>query len=523
MDAYLQKALERPFLLEVGPDATPADLDSYISRLGIDAQRESTSFVFRLEANQMGLLGDPQWLEAIRELRGRAPNVPLFVLTLRGTHELHIIESTGPARLPADDEQQALGVLRNVDLHAVVHEAQDACFLTAMATYHFVAPSGQHCEAFFRLGDALRSKSALDRMAFWIAPAVASADAVVVDNWSISAVALRALLLTRHDIPFDCLPSHPAQDRSEAERIIAPLMAHVEKTQGTLLFLVSVTSSGAFAHTVQEIAHSLMSPGRVEIMALYGLAGTPEDVERLCTLEFEPKNYAPEECPACQNQKSRPVPLDPSLYYLKSLPEKAVPLRLSHFVDRALTDRFGAIEGAFSVHRDDRFRTHHAFFVDFAALVAADAVLAEECRTAVEALRGPAWDLIITPTAGTSVLGEMASLMLGVARLAFDSPAQLSAADKTRLDDARNVLVVDDVLVSGRRIENCVKRLREKPTSPEQVTILVGLARPPSVQALEGHRVAWASIKGWFFKHVHRLCLPDWQVAECPWCEELEA
>src|SRR6185312_10401402 len=132
---------------------------------------------------------------AVSELHRKASGIPLFTLSIGEEHQVHRIEATGISRLENAAEQRALEHLRTLDLRDVVNDAKGLCLFRATPFEHFIAPSGEHCEAFFRLGDAIRSRDALDRIVFWTSPLLVSAGGVIVDNWSIASLALRSFQL----------------------------------------------------------------------------------------------------------------------------------------------------------------------------------------------------------------------------------------------------------------------------------------------------------------------------------------
>lgn len=521
MDERIQAELGHPLFIDVGPSALASDLESYVTQLGIDERRGASAYIFRLLALQLDALRAEDSLPAITALIRRAAGVPLFALSLEVSHALHRIDAGGLRRIATETESDALKMLRKADLAAVVDEAKDLCFLRATTVQHFVAPSGEHCEAFFRLGDAIRSSSALDRLSFWIMPALEVAGAIIIDNWSIASVALRALQQSGRKTPFDCLSKHPKSDLKDAERVISRMANEALAGNGALVFIISVTSSGKYAEIVRELARKFLSDERIHIVALFGLAGTPQEVDCLCTLDFEPKNFSPEICTLCAGN-STPVPLDPGLYYLKAYPESDVALQAAHFEQVAFIKRFNSVPDVFSVHCTDHFQRHHAFYVNVGAMIAGDVGFRDQCEQTLASLKGQC-DLLVTPEPGVSALGDLAAQVLSIPRIASDSLRDLPPEESEKLDQAKNILVVVDVLISGSQIESYVKSLREKATPPESTRILVGLARPPSAKALRGHELAWTKNLSWeaSLDSIERLFLPDWQSYSCPWCDEV--
>jgi hypothetical protein len=523
VDERLQADLTRATFIEVGPHASIADFESYVTRVGIEERRAASSYVFRIMSTQLDSLQSADGGAILAELQRRASGLPLFALCMRKAHELYRIVASGVTQLSTADETDAVELIRSLDLRAVVREAEDLCCFRATPFHHFIAPSGEHCEMFFRLGDAIRSKSALERLVFWAGPILASAGGVIVDNWSIAALALRALQQANRNTPFDCLSRHPQRDRRDAEVIISRMIKNDLAPESTLVFVISVTSSGSYADIVREIAGQYLAEDRIKVIAIYGLAGTPVKVDRLCTLDFAPQNFHPEACQLCSTGASVAVPLDPGLYYLKAYPEKPVFLRKEHFGGRSFIDRYHALPGVFSVHRDDRLRRHHAFHVSLMPIVDGSPEFQERYLEALHRMAGSA-DLLVTPADDVSRLGEIATQQVNARRIAADSLRNLSSADSEALVAAQSILIVDDVLVSGSRIEGYVTALREQPNKPKSVRILVGLGRPPTPDALRRHRTAWTTNIPWHAEFVvlEEFFLPDWRAPACPWCHEFE-
>jgi hypothetical protein len=435
---------------------------------------------------------------------------------------VHRIDLDGVTGLHGQEGVDALNMLCTVDLRSVVDEASDDCWVNKIAAQHYIAPSGEHCERFFRLGNAIRTRSALERLAFWATRVLSSAGAVVIDNWSIAAVALRALQVSQRDIPFDCLTSHPKQSPQDAKRIIKQIVGELGDSDGDLLFLVSVTSSGAFAEIVRGIAELFLPPDRIRIVALYGLSGTPDDVERLYTLALDPKNTAAEECSLCASGSSTAIPLDPSLYYAKVYPEVPVPLKRDHFVQKDFAARFGAVPSVFKLHHTDAYGRHHGFYVSVPDMLIGDAEYAKKSRKVFEDLPHQ-YELLVTHSA-PSAIAKIAREVLDIPMLVTDSLQGLNEADTQTFSQARRILVVSDLMISGHSMERYVKALREKPFEPTHIGIVIGLARPVSEAALTRAKTAWTKNVSWetHFEPIETFCLPNWSKLECPWCAEFE-
>lgn len=517
----MKRDFSSPRVVEIAENAVVGDLESYLSKLDVDLRRSASAYVFRLTLHQIAALNIDDARQALVQLIRKSAGVPLFALSLEeGAPILFGITASGLSKI--DDVEDDLKKLREFTMQSVVREAKDLCFIRALPTEHFVAPSGKHCDTFFRLGDAVRSRAAMDCLAFWTASLLRDVGAVVVDTWSIASVVLRAMQLLGRTIPFDCLSSHPQYMLRDARSVISNSIDLTLQNSGdSLLFLLSATSSGTYATAVSEIAQEILEPSRIKITAIFGFSGGEAVVDRLCTIEFSPNNFSPDDCPFCKEGRTK-VPLDPELYYLKAFEEKAIILGEKHAAQRGFIDRYGAYRGAFFVHRDDPFKRHHAFYIDVGALLSSSDEFRRKSEAAIDQLRDEI-DLIVTPDTGASFLGELAENRLGVKRVVGDSLRKLSDADRMLLKKSARIALIDDVLDSrAARMEDYVRSLRELNSGLSSVRILIALARPASEQILARHRSAWTKNVPWKadLHAVEQFFLPDWSSADCPWCME---
>jgi hypothetical protein len=422
--------------------------------------------------------------------------------------------------------ESALRRICAMELHRLVEKAADRCFYQATPRYHFVAPSGRHCSIFFRVGDIVTSRDALERLAFWILPAAANAGAILIDNWSIASVALRALQSQGLDVPFDCLSYHPHQGRRDADVVIGDLVQSLPPNK-SLLCLISVASSGRYTEVVQQIAKEFnLQDDRLRFLGLYRLR-TETSLDALCDLEESPDNYLPTDCAFCR-KGSKAVALHPELYYWKDIPETLVALRKRHFgraIKEFLIKHHKHLE-LLSVHQDDRSGRHHAFHVDVASLLT-NSAFQETFRLQLQAL-APRPEIVVTPQDGvSSKMGETAARELAIPHVAIDSLRNLMILRETereRLNITTRLLIVDDVLVSGARIADYNKALRECQRHLEAVHFLVGLARPMSSKIWSGLEIALTTNVPWkaTLSAVEKFFLPDWRKDKCPWCREFE-
>ena len=135
-------------------------------------------------------------------------------------------------------------------------------------------------------------RSVLDTLGFWLLQLLDRTEPLLIDSWSIVSLALRSLQLLGKgpsDVPFDCLPGHPEQDKEGCRQVLEHLMSRTHKPQN-ILFLISVASSGQCITDIKELmgpAASLLKP-----VAIYTFSTSPAELESLCRLETKIENFA---------------------------------------------------------------------------------------------------------------------------------------------------------------------------------------------------------------------------------------
>jgi len=98
----------------------------------------------------------------------------------------------------------------------------------------------------------------------------------------------------------------------------------------------------------------------------------------------------------------------------------------------------------------------------------------------------------------------------------------LSQASAELLQSAGRILIVDDVMNSGTRLNDFVRVLRERFGTFDSVMFLVGVLRTQSQPEYEENRVALTKNYPWRsqLSSVHTIYLPRWNADACPWCHE---
>jgi hypothetical protein len=516
-----------PHIIFLPDSALAAEMDVRLSRVSPGTSRRATCFVFRAPDSLVDSLAKPNEIGTREAVIWRANRKPVCLLTYNRAKSVHEMYYVGLEGLRFIDEASAVASVRQSDLEQVIATTEQDCYLLASPTYHFVTPSHRHTSLFLRVGDAIRSLEILDRLAFWLLPIVDRADGILVDHWSISPVVMRALLSSGRHIPFDCLTGHPRLDKQIATTSLEKLLS-VSSSEPRIRCIVSVTGSGSLVSLLKETSadHHLVVDDDT-VCCLYGFMNN-QAVPVMCRIPHTTEDYpSEEECQLCKND-STPIQVDPRLYYVRSFKENDVVLTKAHLsLGREFFGSREAVAGGLRVHRNDpNDGRHHAFDIDVLAVLTDDAFLAEYQRR-LELIERP--EVVIVPdhqagrrmaTIAAEVYGGVPVIVHGNLRIGTG----LSAEHAKVLKQAQRVIIIDDVMNSGTRLNEYNKALREQFGPFESVTFLVGVARTESAAEWEENRIALTTNHPWQSRLlcVDRAYLPRWDELVCPWCHELD-
>jgi hypothetical protein len=138
--------------------------------------------------------------------------------------------------------------------------------------------------------------------------------------------------------------------------------------------------------------------------------------------------------------------------------------------------------------------------------------------------------VIVPPHAAGRALGTIAAEVLEVPLIVHDNlrPAwDLAEVDCLRLRQARQLLILDDVLMSGSRLDGYNKALRENQEafgSFDCVHFWVGVARPDCAASLRRAEISLTKHAPWeaSLGFAEKIFLPAWNEKGCPWCLEYD-
>jgi len=504
--------------------AAPDELPAFLGRLSADEVRDASSIVFRVEDSFIDRLRSDSGDVARRIALARAGALPVLLVALTPReHHAVLWRVTHDDVIPVNDLAQ-LAAARQSDLHHLLNRARPRAELRAGSGYHFVTPSLRHTNRFVRIANVIQDVSSLETLAFWTADAIAQADAILLDTWSIGAIPLRAMqLIERNHLDLDALPGHPNLLPTES-RIVVQQLARRMRPDARVLFLQSAIGSGSSSAIIDGMFHELATTLTIQSIAIYGLSDDTHGVPVLCALQDHIHEFvSPEECAACKEGSAK-VPVDPYSYEIGAAHPEDVALRADHHLPkaRAFIEQYGACATAFRVHRNDpNDGRHHAFYIDVAELLT-DERFRSAFTTRLESIET---DLIVIPPhrAGRA-LAAMAQGILNKPVLEHDdlNATRLSVTDAQQLAAARRLLILDDTIITGSRLTRYTRSLREANAELAQITYMVAVARPSSLHALQQLRMGLTRNNRWqaTLLAVEEFLLPRWFTDECPWCAE---
>lgn len=464
-------------------------LDSLIATLPSANRRTASLNVIRAHPAEAGsLIGSAT---AIRDVNQRLAN--------RGFHLLHYDGTSYVLRELADtrklthqlDDIQLTRLLSHAELTALTE--RPGSLLPANPNFHYEGPNGMHYRSFLRLGSALSSIEALDSVLFWMLEDLLRTKLTVLDSGTILSLALRASSYLKengyapevfNDRWIECLHKYD-ESIDEVMRRIARLK--IGQHELPALLVDSVTSTGKlFSRLSEACDKNGISTRRVSIFSTERYA--KEDSGR--TLAFlhatsEPQRKA--DCELCK-AKSQALPISPQSYLL-DLSAASRSTRIKRSDAREASEFFNKYKGTkcIRVHITEHDQRHHMIDIDVRALLKS-AQFSKRLKELCLQL-GEDADVVLHPEHSVArALGAKVSKWLGLTNIASDEHrlSRLSDAELTTLKNAKTVLILDDVVVTGTRMRGYKEALSEIVDSNVEIRGLVGVARPDSRRALQG-------------------------------------
>ncbi|MCR1786712.1 phosphoribosyltransferase domain-containing protein [Nocardioides carbamazepini] len=491
--------------------------------------------------NHLTVIGVHPWRrdaldsDALGDIASRVSGAPLYVLC----HDADgnpALEHVRGEKIEGLNEADLIAELRHADVNSVL--MTDGAHLPHTAKLHYQGPNGHHYGALLRPGFALTTNNRLDRIAFWLAKDVRDRTNIVVDHWSMIALAHHVAAYAARTFKTNPEPFIEAVSGYESRETLAPRLRRVfpQPTQGQAMFLLSINSSGAMAHEVVLPAlEEAAQRGATAVALATSSAEGDRDVPALAVLDEQFRRHPADACPRCADDTTV-IPIQKNTYLMKLAAYTELSAITAKDAERSrdVVEAYAA-SGAFSLHRDyDEAgeERHHAFYVDLLPMLSTDR-FNERLRSAVESLEHINPQVIICPPsqAAQELAAKVADLIGLPAPIVSDERglSTLPPEQSELLCADVDILLVDDVVITGRRIEAFRQeliRLRRSRDLPSEFNLgcLVGVARARDPRALKGcmdfvhHRQANKT-----FAAVETLFLPNWNERKCPWCRELQA
>jgi hypothetical protein len=458
------------------------------------------------------------------------------VLVLCGSHDA---ESPAPVLRPPAwavpfDAQLAAVELRGPELEAMLRRStaiqrQPGC--------HYALPStAAHAAQFIRLANALQDATDLLRLADWILPFVGDRVGLAADTGTLLGLlaVVRDEALRRFDweVPIAALDEYPRGP----DAVQALLDNFAITGWESLVFALSVNSTGGVAREVArrepqaqilalcetatdagERAEAAGGEGPTEVFLDYPIARWRLNADRRC-----------DQCPSEELLHVHPETYEVTAqieWMARGFDQAQIEAEKSFW---EIADRAGAV----SLHLDHTTSTgareevrHLSVSLDIAALLE-DSEFSDRC-TAVLADCYPRPDLILVPEHGS------AAALARLAQSVWDSPlftiplGRIEGDARAALADARDVLVMDDVVISAQTLFGLRTRIYEVAQEGQhdvRVWGFVPLARTSTSEGWDRIRQRYMAATSEGFKHglyaAQEILLPPPGVADCPWCRE---
>jgi orotate phosphoribosyltransferase len=524
------------------PDADLIDAQGVVIRaaaeLWIELAREQS-------AARLELLG------CLDEIEKRSAGLSVYILP-----DAHDICELGPGKAPGGSELAALRIeyknraappvapageqvtsaIRQTSLDGTLRSQLSRCVVEASRNHHFILPSGAHSSLFIRLAEACVDLLTVDQFAYWIAQEVCRKDpgchtadfVLVVDHPSMLALGLRVARFFEGRVDVKALRSYATDVQTRTETINTLSSLDSER----VILVIGIASTGRLARFVAECAAAAgrSAPTTLIMFAAQDIDGVPV----LCRLHLRDyKHSAPDQdCPLCA-AGSQPVRISGSTYLVGYQPGESAALPAPRFkAQKAFLERYGGHAGVLRVHFDDPNEyvpRHHAFYIDVSSLMKIEEFRQEfgKCLREME----PRPDVVIAPAhPAAETISTFAAGVLQCARISFVSSLRKALNEEDlvrRMQAAQTVLVLDDVFITGTRLDGINRSLREEGQDVcphvSRVHFFTLLATPASQARYVQRKGGLTGTHAWQagLSHLYEVPLPDWHDKEkCPWCRE---
>ncbi|AZZ94055.1 phosphoribosyltransferase [Hahella sp. KA22] len=512
-----------------------ADLDSRLKKINCSGVE---CIVFKVSSEIIDHL-KCDFKDRDQIVRRAGDGVPVYLLELNNEYKdyyIYLVQKEGCLKI---DDKELLRKIRQADFIDVLERSDGECFHIADDGLHYQTPSGMHTKAFLRLADAVHSFGRMDRISYWMLTSINRADAVLFDNWSLASLVLHSQSILEKRIKFDCLHQHMNSNAEDAQKVAEGLLGKLEPSS-TALVLVSVNASGGHLSSLLDMCKRIRPDISFQSASIYQMPcdkdTTPADIT-FCELSSqEMVSYEENSCPYCDHN-DEVISIDERYYYPKQRKETPVSLP-ARYVDknsdiRPSLDMLGSVEGALCVHRDDpndeENPRHHAFYVDVTELAKNDAFISifTERMNLIEEEYGIPDVIVCPPHSAAKSMLNIISQRWKIKAIVTHNLLNISEEEENILKSSKHICILDDVIITGSRIDRYVRAMRERLSLNTNIfkslSIFIAVLRGENESCVKklkdgalSRRNGWAS--GLY--SVAEIYLPNWGEKECPWCKE---
>lgn len=495
-------------------------------------------------------------LSEFAPLTKRAPHASLHVL-FSEKFEIRLSSNLNPLiqdKLASGElKDDCLRWLQDKELYTFIKRS--SAVFQAHTKFVYRAPSKRYVNMFLRVGNIQRTRQILDAFFFWMLPYLRDRTAILTDTWSISSIALNASrMLERYWASFDRTENGTtARVECHIDMLSSypdDLLAVMPETQETIrrvsgngvrnvLVLISAVATGTSLQRLREtVAAAQIREEEFRFLSLYKLEDGP-DIPTLCDISqgVGDMKFTPIQRDEIQDRTV--IEIDRSAYF--PLEIKETPLMISKEHAAPAKEFFSEYQytGAIALHRDSvdlshQVLRHHGIYIDVCSMVRHQSFIGK-VRNAIGRVQCVPLIVVVPPHAAGRALSELVNQILlerwGAAPNLLISP-DLRSAEKGMLhalmgaDSRSEILVVDDVSITGQRLARYQQSLREL-NFRGHITYLVGVARPESDKTWNRRVKELRFRSGETTPHevisIEKIVLPDWDQRSCPWCLEAKS
>ncbi len=495
-------------------------------------------------------------LKGISRIAGRFPSASIQILSTHNYQHLigdNLSQVCDRTLVSKTNTTTFLNCLRNLELREMIRLSDS--LLIADRNYKFRLPSRAFSDYFLRVGNLQTNSHNLDTLFFWMLPHLAGVEGILVDTWSIGSIALNcSRLVERYDpkrkhnfrveIQGSYVDSTP-ETRSELSNLIERAS---NRFSSQFLFVFSATMTGrSMQNAISTLESKKLSPHLMQLLVLYRLADNnvqfrEKPVPHLCDFgETDLYCFATE-----HPQQKTAIGIDRSTYFPVFVKEKQVYLLKTIASKNADFFRNYESSNCIRVHADNnvgsQYYRHHGIYLDIMGM------LQEHCfqrklKTIIEKFPQAPQLIIVPPhdagealadfiaTHCEKIMGFRPQVVIHLDLGHSDSPAitpreqqDLRTIHKSlrALKNTDTIVVLDDVVTTGRRLLLYQKRLRDIEYKG-QIHYLIGVQRMPSATAfnqLEATLTPNILGKQHEVISVESVVLPNWDRNNCPLCVE---